>query len=289
MVTPLRDVDALDIAGLEKLIEHILAGGVSALFILGTTGEFSGLSYCLRHDLVERVCRIVNKRVQVLVGISDTSLVESVELANKAADFGADAVVATPPYYFSAGQPELIDYYQRLILRLPLPLYLYNMPFQTKVSLHPDTVKIIADHKNVIGFKDSSADAVYFNLIIHAMRDRKEFSLFVGPELMTAEAVLMGGHGGVNGGANIFPRLYVDLYNAAAERNISRMLELQEKIREINATIYTVGKYNSSIIKGIKCALSLMGICEDIMTEPFVRFKKEDRDKVKKHLEALAL
>jgi 4-hydroxy-tetrahydrodipicolinate synthase len=74
MVTPLLDRDTLDEAGLERLVEHILTGGVHGLFILGTTGEAPSLSYRLRCDLIDRVCRQVADRVPVLVGITDTSL-----------------------------------------------------------------------------------------------------------------------------------------------------------------------------------------------------------------------
>ena len=72
MVTPLLDRDTLDAAGLERLIEHILAGGVHGLFILGTTGEAPSLSYRLRYELIQRVCEQVKGRVPVLVGISGT-------------------------------------------------------------------------------------------------------------------------------------------------------------------------------------------------------------------------
>ena len=89
MVTPLHDRDALDIAGLERLVEHILDGGVQGLFILGTTGEGPSLSYRLRTELIERTCRQVAGRVPVLVGITDTAFVESVRMAHVAAEAGA--------------------------------------------------------------------------------------------------------------------------------------------------------------------------------------------------------
>src|SRR3954447_26719101 len=85
MITPLSDRDALDVAGLERLIEHIVGGGVNGLFILGTSGEAPGLSYRLRRELVERTCRQVRGRLPVLVGITDTSFVEALSLAELAA------------------------------------------------------------------------------------------------------------------------------------------------------------------------------------------------------------
>src|SRR6266496_1108869 len=106
VVTPLLERDQLDVAGLARLLEHILAGGVSGLFILGTTGEGPSLSYRLRRELVERVCRQVRRRVPVLVGITDTAFVESVSVAQASAGAGADAVVLAPPYYLPEAQPE---------------------------------------------------------------------------------------------------------------------------------------------------------------------------------------
>src|SRR3972149_2815409 len=123
MVTPLLDRDTLDVAGLERLIEHILAGGVHGLFVLGTTGEAPSLSYARRFELIERVCAQVQWRVPVLVGITDTSFVESVRIACKAKEAGAQAVVLAPPYYFPAGQPELLEYLQHLTPELPLQLF----------------------------------------------------------------------------------------------------------------------------------------------------------------------
>jgi dihydrodipicolinate synthase/N-acetylneuraminate lyase len=104
MITPLLDRDTLDVTGLERLIEHILGGGVHGLFILGTTGEAPSLSYRLRYELIDRACKQVNDRVPVLVGITDTCFTESINTANKARDAGAHAVVLAPPYYFPAGQ-----------------------------------------------------------------------------------------------------------------------------------------------------------------------------------------
>src|ERR1700740_1981819 len=100
LITPLVQRDELDVAGLEKLIEHVLSGGVHGLFILGTTGEAPSLSYRLRRELIDAVCRFVRGRVPVLVGITDTAFVESVSLACHAADAGAEALVVSTPYYF---------------------------------------------------------------------------------------------------------------------------------------------------------------------------------------------
>ena len=287
IITPLKDIDTLDVDGLERLVEHILAGGVSGIFVLGTTGEFSSLSYRLRYELVERVCKQVADRIPVLVGVTDTSIIESENLAKHAAGCGASALVAAPPYYYATGQPELIEYFEKLADRMPLPLYLYNMPMHTKVMIEPKTVLKIAENEKVIGLKDSSANMAYFRLLQFTMKKHPGFQLFVGPEEMMADAVVLGADGGVNGGANMFPRLYVDLYKAAVHHDFDQMRILQNKVLEVSSVIYTVGKYGSSYLKGLKCALSVMGLCDDYMADPFHRFRKEERDKIAEALHKL--
>ena len=103
LVTPLKDNETLDVESLENLIEHLIIGGVHGLFILGTTGEEQSLSYRLRQEMIEQSARINRGRLPLLVCITDTSIVESIRLANVAADCGADGVVSAPPYYFAPG------------------------------------------------------------------------------------------------------------------------------------------------------------------------------------------
>ncbi len=287
LVTPLLANDTLDKVGLEKLLEHVISGGVHGVFILGTTGELSSLSYRLRHELVERTCELVAGRIPVLVGITDTSLTESLKLAHTAEKCGATAVVAAAPYYFSLNQAELISYYQQLANQSPLPLFLYNMPSHTKISLEPKSVKILTQHPNIVGIKDSSGHGVNFQLLHYQLKDTPDFSLLVGPEELTAEVVLLGAHGGINGGANMFPRLYVDLYEAAVARDLDRLLPLHQRVMQISTSLYNVGNSSASYLQGVKCALSLMGICQNILAAPLQPFGEEEQKIIRKYLQEM--
>jgi len=287
MITPLSGRDSLDVAGTERLVDHLLAGGVHGIFILGTTGEAPSLSYRLRRELISQVCRQVAGRVPVLVGVTDTSYAESVQLAAYSADAGAQAVVLSAPYYFPAGQPELLEYIQDIAADLPLPVFLYNMPTHTKITFDPQTVQAALQIPNVVGLKDSSAQMIYFHKIRAICAERPDFSLLVGPEELLGESVLFGAHGGVCGGANLFPKLYVDLYDAAVAQDIEKVLDLHAQVIRIGRTIYSVGQHGSAFIKGLKCALSCVGVCDDYMAEPFQRFRPEHREKIEGYLAEL--
>jgi len=287
MVTPLRGRDELDLAGLERLIEHILAGGVSGLFILGTTGEGPSLSYHLRRELIQRTCRQVQGRVPVLVGITDTAFVESLDLARHAAAAGADALVLAPPYYLPEGQPELQEYLDHLVAELPLPLFLYNMPALTKVQYEMEALRRAMDKPQVIGLKDSSRNMSYFHDAVGLLKHRSDWTLLIGPEELLADALLAGGHGGIPGGANLFPKLYVQLCEATRNGDVPRSQQLHAQVMHVSKSLYRIGHHASSVIKGIKCTLSCMGVCSDFMAEPFHRFRAEQRARVQEQLAEL--
>ena len=289
MVTPLKEWDTLDQDGMVRLIDHILSGGVHGLFLLGTTGEAPSLSHRLRKEIVQRALDQIKERIPVLVGITDTSFDESINLAEYAAEKGASAVVLAPPYYFPAGQLELLEYLEHLVPRLPLPLFLYNMPTHTKLFFEPETVKAASEIPGVIGLKDSSANMVYFHQLQQIFKDQNDFRLFIGPEELLGETLVLGGHGGVCGGGNLIPELYVELYEKSIEGDLRKMGILHERIMQISTTIYSVGKYKSSYLKGLKCSLALMGICDDFMAEPFHRFRVSERNVIRQYLIDLGL
>ena len=289
VITPLQDPESLDRPGLERLLEHLVHGGVHGLFVLGTTGEAPSLGRELKFQMVEETCRYINGRLPVLVGISDPSYSESLRLAEHAASCGASALVLAPPFYFPAGQPELLEYLSHLAPQLPLPLFLYNMPAMTKISFEPDTVRQAFEIPGIIGMKDSSGSMSYLHKVREMLPRDSQAMLLVGPEELLGEAVLFGYDGGVCGGANVFPRLFVSLYEAASRGDLTQTLHLHRQVIRMGLMLYNTGKHVSSGIKGIKCALSCLGICDDFMSEPFHRFLPPERAKIAAAVEALKM
>lgn len=285
LITPLKSRDEIDHPGLERLIEHVIKGGVSSIFILGSTGEAPSLSYRLRRELIQTTCRLVANRVPVLVGITDTAFVESVSLAQTAAGAGADAVVLSAPYYFPAGQTELIQYIRHINAELPLPLILYNMPSLTKIWFEIDTLQQLTDLENIIGLKDSGGDLDYYEQAIGLKSIRPDWPILIGPEAKLPDAIRLGGDGGVNGGSNVFPEIFVGCYQACVAGDDAKRDELLARIINFQ-DLYEIGKYPSRNIKATKCALSLMGICEDHLAEPFNHFFEPERQRVRAILEA---
>ncbi len=286
IVTPLKSDTELDEKGLKKLIDHIIGGGVHGVFLLGTTGEATNLSYELRKEFIQKACSYVNKKVPVMVGITDTCLQGSIEIANAAKDAGADALVISAPYYLPISQNEFITYLEQLIPMLPLPFMMYNMPSCTKMHMSVNTVRR-AKELGAIGIKDSSGNLPYMLSLIEEFKDSPEFAIIAGTEIFLPETIKAGGHGAVAGGANLFPALFVELYDASVNDDSEKIEQLREKLLLIEEKIYNVGAYSSKYVKTIKSALSAMGICNDYVAMPFRKFNETKRQQIALNLKEM--
>ena len=287
MITPLLDAEHIDEQGAKRVADRMIDAGVAAIFILGTTGESQSISMRLRFDYVKLITGHVAGRVPVLVAITETSMEDSLALAHHAKACGAAGVVSAPPYYFPANQKELVDWYTALADKCPLPVYLYNMPSKVKVFLNIPTVLELSKHPNIVGVKDSSGNQTYFqNLLLHFAGS--DFAVYMGPEEQMAPVVMCGADGGVSGGANLFPELFVKTYKAAAAGDLKEVQRLQKKIMFLSDSLYGLDPgSDASFVKGIKCALKLKGICSGYLPLPYTAYDAAMEKKVAAILETL--
>ena len=278
LVTPLLAPDELDEAGFKRIVNRAIDAGVTGLFVLGSTGEGPSLSHEFKWDVVDRCCAIANERVPVLVGLIEASAEDAVRLAGIAAEAGAAALVWTPPFYFPISQDAVIRCAERVIPRLPLPVYLYNIPVFTKVPMEPETLARLARMPNVCGIKDSGGD------LVKLARTRAllpEIPIFWGPEEVLLEAMEAGADGGVNGGANLFPELYVALYDAIHSGRKQRAREMQDLVCRIGREVYGVAPGGPGFLLGIKCGLEKMGIVSGLPAEPLTALDGRAREQVR--------
>ncbi len=289
IVTPLAGDGSLDVGGLERLVEHLVAGGVHGLFALGSTGEGPSLSQQVRGEMVRALCRCVRGRLPVLIGVTDASLAESIELAKRCGDEGADAVVMAPPYYFPLGQSDLVRFAVALTQQSPVPVVLYNMPALTKTSFSPETVGRLAQEPSIIGFKDSSGDLEYFRKVRACVAGRVDWGLLVGPENLLGAALAVGATGGVCGGANVLPRLFVSLFEAATAGDADGVAACERRIGLLGRLHQLGQNPGIAVPQGVKAALAEMGVCGDVMAAPFLPLEASQRNRVREILEELAV
>ena len=288
MITPLAEDLSLDEPALERLVEHVIGGGVHALFALGTTGEAPSLPMGMRIETLRCLRYMVQGRVPVIVNVTSTCLDDSLRLAKTAAHNGCSAVAIAPPYYYPIPQAALREYVRQFIEASPLPTLLYNIPSHTKVAVELDTVRWAMQDDRVIGLKDSSMDMGYFRQVGQILPQRPDWSLLVGSERAMVETMKLGGHGCVGGAGNVWPRLLVDLYEAIGGGDAAAVRKLDAAVQRV-AEIFAATELENGAIHALKWAASRLGLCDPRVSPPLLALSPARREAVQRKLEETGL
>ncbi|MCX7795757.1 MAG: dihydrodipicolinate synthase family protein [bacterium] len=281
LVTPIDNSESIDEKSLERLLEHLISSGVSGVFPLGSMGEFAPLEDKEKFYLLEKVVEVVNKRIPVLAGVSDTGTKRVIRNILKASEIGVDAVVSVPPFFYFLNQKGVSSFYTEIAERSPLPVVIYHNPIMTKIKLEFDTVAEISKHQNIIGIKDSSCDYEFFSKLL-SLKSNKFFVL-QGDERRLKEALLAGADGLVTGVGNVAIKIFIELYEATKERRIKEAEELQNKVNQL------LRFCKDSWIQAIKYGLKLQGICDDYTCRPFCPADKDTKKTVESTLKELGI
>ena len=279
LATPLMDDRTVDVPGLRGLVNHVIGGGSAGIFVMGSTGEFPFFTADVRKQIIRIVVEETAGRVPVLAGVSDSGTELTARNARDAEEAGADAIVATLPYYFATPQESAqLEHFRCVAGSTKLPLALYNAPHTVKTALAAATIVKLAEEGTAQAIKDSSGDLIGFQDVIFALKDMPGFRIFHGSEFLLGAAVLMGGHGGVLGMANLAPSFCVQLYEAAARGDAARTRDLQRKVTELSR-IFWVGE---SVVGSLKAALSILGLCSPITSIPIPSASEESTRKIRR-------
>jgi len=275
VVTPLTCNGDLDIAGLQRHHEYLLKNDVAALFVLGTTGEGPALNQRIKEDMIVKTVENCNNRVPVLAGVSADNLEDYLTLSKFAAAHGADGIVAAPPSYLPLERNELLEFYRILTLEQELPVYVYNMPAMTKIDMQPDLIIEIASLPGIAGYKDSSGKFDNFKTVADALKNRQDFSLFMGPDTLLKPALAAGACGGVNSGANLAPQFYTGLFKAFRAGDMENVERCQRGIEELQKVYYFRENICCGVAAGLKYALQCLKIMDSYLTRPAKRIECE--------------
>lgn len=271
LLTPINEDESINYAQLAALIEHVIAGGVDVIFIMGSTGEFARFDTQTRAKVIEETVGVVAGRVPVYAGVADTGLstvVRNVELAEKA---GADVVVTTLPYYYPIyNDDEAYSFFRDVTSATSLPVVLYEIPSTIGASISFEVIDKLFSTKNVIGIKDSSGDFPRLRETIKRYKNAgKDFSITMGSESLCYEGFTAGADGIVPSLANPFPKLLANIYRASLAKDNLKLKELCGVMDSMNKLNTHCDAWMSPNVWRKK-ALSHMGICNEYCTRPYV-------------------
>ena len=262
LVTPFRADNSIDTEGLEKLIHHVIDGGVEYVVSMGTTGESVTLTEEERFAIIDFTVKTVNGRAGVVAGFGGNNTMEIIHSIQKYHFIGVDAILSTSPYYNKPGQEGIYRHYMALDAVTPVPLILYNVPGRTSSNMEASTtVRIAKDAEHVIGIKEASGNFVQCMKII---RDKPEnFIVISGDDVITLPFISIGMEGVISVIANAFPKEFSGMVRAALDGDSEKALKLHYLLVEITELIFKEGSP-----AGVKYVLKQQNICDDYVRLP---------------------
>lgn len=293
VVTPDTPDHQLDVVSFERSINRLIEAGVDGLFFLGSSGEVVFATDERRDQIVREAVRIVDHRVPVLVGIIDTETERVLEHGRRALALGADALVATAPFYALGGPADIEEHFRILHQELDAPLFAYDIPVCVHTKLSWKMLARLGAEGVLAGVKDSSGDDVSFRYLVQENeKNGHPLTLLTGHEIVVDGALLSGADGSVPGLANVEPEGYVRMWKAAQEGNWAEVKREQDRLNEISHIFdVTTGVQGYGAgVGAFKCALNLMGIFDsDQMPRPVKPLDGQNREAVKQVLIANGL
>ena len=290
VVTPDTPDHELDVPSFERLINYMIDGGVDGMFFLGSSGEVVFSTDERRDQIVREAVRIVAGRVPVLVGIIDTETERVIEQGKRAIALGADALVATAPFYALGGPVEAEEHFRCLHEAFgDVPLFAYDIPVCVHTKLGWKMLAKLGAEGVLAGVKDSSGDDVSFRYLCQENEKLGHpLSVLTGHEIVVDGAYLSGADGSVPGLANVEPKGYVRMWKAAQEGDWTTVKAEQDRLNEISH-IFDVTKGLVGYAGGVgafKTALWLMGIFDsNTMPRPVKAMEGENVEAIRKVLE----
>lgn len=283
MVTPLTNDGLINETGLRQFVDYLIEGGSHGLFVVGTTGEFYGLSPEEKKELFQITVDQANGRVPVYAGTAAITTREAIQLTRYAEDAGVDAVSVLTPMFISPSQAELIKHYRAIADSTRLPVMLYNNPPKTGVNLTAAAVAALADVPNIIGIKDSSGDFTLTGEYLRLTRD-KDFHVLLGRDTLIHAGLCHGATGAIAACANVAPRLVADIYDKYKAGDIQGSLEAQLRLAPLRIA-FNLGTFPAVI----KEALALLGIDAGPCMPPVGPMSADERQQLKNILVAMGL
>ncbi len=293
VVTALTADGQLDRVSFARSINRMIDAGVNGLFVLGSSGEVAFSTDERRREIIEAAVEIVDHRVPLLVGCIDTESKRVIEHARVAAELGADAIVATAPFYALGGAAEVERHFRLIHEAVDLPLFAYDIPVCVHTKLQGDMLVRLGRDGVLTGVKDSSNDDVSFRFLVDANNKAGHpLVLLTGQEVVVDGAYMAGADGSVPGLANVEATGYVRMWNAYEAGDWETVRSEQDALADLMRIVLVpqgVQGYGSGV-GAFKTAMALLGIFDtNQMPEPVLPLRGDNVKRVAQVLREVGL
>ncbi len=260
LITPFRD-GKVDEKAYRSLIEWQVREGTHGLVPCGTTGESPTLSHDEHMRVTELCLEVAAGKVPVIAGTGSNSTEEAVLLTRHAKEAGADAALLVTPYYNKPTQEGLYRHYKAVADAVDIPILIYNIPSRSVVNMSVATMARLAEHANIVGVKDATADLARPALM--RLASGPDFCQLSGEDATVVAFLAQGGHGCISVTSNIAPRLCADMHNAWMAGELAKVTEINDRLMPVHSAMFVETSPGP-----VKYAASLLGLCGDELRLP---------------------
>lgn len=283
LITPMNRDGSLDLPAFDRLVEWQIAEGISGLVPVGTTGESPTLSHEEHHEIVARTIKIAAGRVPVIAGAGSNSTAEAVDLAKHAEKAGASAVLIVTPYYNKPTQEGLYRHFMAVADAIQIPVVLYNIPGRSVVDISVETMARLAQHGNIVGVKDATANLLRPLQVRRAVTN-KHFNQLSGEDGTAVSFLAAGGDGCISVSSNIAPAMCSQVQRLWVEGKTNEAIALQDRLLPVHDAMFCETSPGP-----VKFAASLLGLCGESCRLPIVPISDAARKTVRSALTEVGL
>lgn len=275
LVTPMIPNGDVDYVALENLIDWHIEKGTNGIVSVGTTGESATVNIKEHLEVISHTVKYVNSRIPVIAGTGANSTSEAIELTMESKQMGADFSLLVTPYYNKPNQKGLIQHYTKVANEVDLPQILYNVPSRTACDLKPSSVKILSEHKNIVGIKEAVGDPKRIDDLIQISSNNEDFLLYSGDDPSFLSMLKKGGDGVISVAANVVPEYISDICSSALEEKFDIAEELDNKL----STLYELLFIESNPIP-VKWMLYKMELIQKSIRLPLIELDKKYHENI---------
>lgn len=279
IVTPFKNDSSIDFAALERIINHLINGGVNYIILMGTTGESVTLNKDEKQALISYVVEIIDRRIPLVVGVGGNNTQEVIDTLRHSDLSGVDGILSVAPYYNKPGQRGIFQHFKAIATCSPIPVILYNVPGRTCINITSETCLALANEcENIVAIKEASGDMAQIMRIIKGKPDN--FSVISGDDMMTIPIIAAGGSGVISVLANAFPAQCSELVNQSLKNNFKSAREIQFRFMEIIELLFIEGNP-----AGVKAMMNIMNLCQNNLRLPLITVSRPVYTRIQKAID----
>ena len=278
VVTPFREDQSIDFDSFRKVIDYVIDGGIDGILIAGSTGEYHTMTLEEQKEVIRKGCEYVAGRIPIIAGVGRYTAPETIELANFAAEYGAEWGLVLPPYYQATTDEGVKEFFTEIADNSKVGIMIYDNPLSTGVELEPELIAELAEHENIVSLKDTS-DMIHTCQVLALTKDNPNFTVFQGYEHTIMPALSVGAQGGFAILMNALPKEYAKLYKLIKEDKWDEAGKLNMSM----AKLYTA--MEAEPYPGpVKAMMEILGIPGGCVRKPLVEASDGLRASMKEEL-----